>query len=231
MFVRFRETKTRLQLSLVENRRANGKVRHEHVASLGSVEMPPSVEARITFWTRLHERLGKLNNRVDATTQAKILGDVHARVPMVTPEEQQTLKLENAEADERFWMGLRGMHEAHVEDHKSLGAVTERAIASSKAGAAEASTKAAAAKERADRIRRGEDVPGGLGKPLTREDFDRILRKEGGDPEHCTRLADVCKELGFETVFNMIYARKDRAERAIIRSLHRLLISQDEEQD
>jgi hypothetical protein len=87
MFVRFRGTKTRLQLSLVENRRANGKVRHEHIASLGSVEMPPSVEARITFWTRLHDRLGKLGNRVDPTTQAKILGDVHMRIPMVTPEE------------------------------------------------------------------------------------------------------------------------------------------------
>ena len=47
---------------LVETRRIDGKVRHEHVASFGSVEVPPSVEDRITFWQRLHERLAKLSN-------------------------------------------------------------------------------------------------------------------------------------------------------------------------
>jgi hypothetical protein len=39
MFVRFRQTAQRLQASLVETRRIDGKVRHEHIAGLGSVEM------------------------------------------------------------------------------------------------------------------------------------------------------------------------------------------------
>jgi hypothetical protein len=47
MFTRFRQTRHRLQVSLVETRRLNGKVRHEHVASLGSIETPPSVPERI----------------------------------------------------------------------------------------------------------------------------------------------------------------------------------------
>jgi hypothetical protein len=34
MFVRYRQTQSRLQASLVETRRINGKVRHEHIASL-----------------------------------------------------------------------------------------------------------------------------------------------------------------------------------------------------
>jgi hypothetical protein len=80
--------------------------RHEHVAGLHSVEWPPSVEARIAFWQRLPERLAKLSNRVDAAMQGKVLGEVHARIPMVTLDAQQALKLENAEADERFWSGL-----------------------------------------------------------------------------------------------------------------------------
>jgi hypothetical protein len=50
MFVHFRETPYGLAMSLVETRRENGKVRHEHVASLGSIETPPSVVARIEFW-------------------------------------------------------------------------------------------------------------------------------------------------------------------------------------
>src|SRR5215208_4526979 len=100
MFVRFRQTKYRLQVSLVETRRVGGKVRHEHVAGLGSVELPLSVEGRLAFWQRLHQRLGRLSNRIGASAQAKILGDVHTRIPMVTADEQRALQLENAEADE-----------------------------------------------------------------------------------------------------------------------------------
>jgi hypothetical protein len=84
MFVRFRQSAQRLQLSLVETRREGGKVRHEHVASLGTAATPLTIAARVDFWTRLHQRLGRLSNRVDAAMQAKVLGAVHARVPMPT---------------------------------------------------------------------------------------------------------------------------------------------------
>src|SRR5262249_10052050 len=88
MFVHFRETPYGLAMSLVENRRENGRICHEHVASLGSIEMPPSVAARIEFWRGLHERLAQLSNRLDAETRGKVMGAGHARVPMATPEEQ-----------------------------------------------------------------------------------------------------------------------------------------------
>src|SRR5262245_12119423 len=89
MFVHFRETPYGLAMSLVENRRENGRICHEHVASLGSIETPPSVAARIEFWRGLHERLAQLSNRLDAETRGKVIVAVHARVPMVTPEEQR----------------------------------------------------------------------------------------------------------------------------------------------
>jgi hypothetical protein len=126
MFVRYRQTQSRLQASLVETRRINGKVRHEHIASLGSVGLPPSVEDRIAFWQRLHQRLANLSKRLDAAAQAKVLGDVHARIPMVTPDEQQALKLKNARADERFWSNLHGIHAGMVDDRKGLAATAER---------------------------------------------------------------------------------------------------------
>src|SRR5215831_16525806 len=75
MFVYFRETPYGLAMSLVETRRENSKVRHEHVASLGSIETPPSVAARIEFWRELHERLAQLSNRLDAETQGKLNHD------------------------------------------------------------------------------------------------------------------------------------------------------------
>jgi hypothetical protein len=62
MFVRFRQTEHRLQVSLAETCRVDGKVRHEHIASLGSIARSPSVADRMAFWSRLHERLAKLSN-------------------------------------------------------------------------------------------------------------------------------------------------------------------------
>ena len=70
MFVRFRQSANRLQLSLVESCRVGVKVRHEHVASLGAIGMSPSVADRVAFWGRLHERLAKLSNRVDPKAHA-----------------------------------------------------------------------------------------------------------------------------------------------------------------
>ena len=89
MFVHFRETPYGLAMSLMESRRENGKVRHEHLASLGSIETPLSVATRIEFWRRLHERLDQLSNRLDAEMRGKVMDAVHVRVPMVTPDEQR----------------------------------------------------------------------------------------------------------------------------------------------
>jgi len=68
MFVRFRQNTYRLQVSLVKTRRADGKVRHEHIASLGSIVMPMTVAGRIAFWRSLHERLARLSNLLTSSS-------------------------------------------------------------------------------------------------------------------------------------------------------------------
>jgi hypothetical protein len=103
MFVRFRPSLRRLQLSLVETRREGGKVRHEHVASLGAIPTPLTVAGRVEFWQRLHQRLGRLLNRLDGEMQTKILDAVHARVPMPTVDEIHALNLEEAKQHEMAW--------------------------------------------------------------------------------------------------------------------------------
>lgn len=80
MFTRFRETGRRLQVSLIETHRLEGRVRHTHVASLGSIAVAMSPADRATFWTKLHQRLAELSNRVIGETHAAILGAVHARM-------------------------------------------------------------------------------------------------------------------------------------------------------
>ena len=75
MFVHFRETPYGLAMSLVENRRENGRICHEHVASLGSIETTSGWPSSPTGLT---PRCG-----------ARSWWRCNARVPMVTPEEQR----------------------------------------------------------------------------------------------------------------------------------------------
>jgi hypothetical protein len=176
MFVRLRQQGRRLQASLMQTRRVSGKMRSEHIASLGSVDAELSVRQRLAFWAKLPERLARLANRVGPDDQAKIYGALHARIPMVTPDEQRTVQEENAEGDERFWEAMRDMGTASVEEHRALIARTETKIAEHAPKAAEAGERAQAAKNRLERIRRGENVPGGLGKPF---DVRAALKAEG----------------------------------------------------
>src|SRR5881394_3303493 len=107
MFVRFRQSRNRLQVSLVASRRVDGKVSVEHIAGLGTVDDPPSIRERLKFWARLPDRLDRLANRIGSEDRTKLLGAVHARVPMVTIAEQRALQLENAKADADFWERVR----------------------------------------------------------------------------------------------------------------------------
>jgi hypothetical protein len=174
MFVRFRQAKRRLQVSLVDTHRVDGKVCQEHVAGLGSIDIPPSVEARLTFWQGLHDRLEKLSDRIDAAMQRKILVDVYARIPLATIDEQHALRLQNAEANERFWQSMRDLCKNQVSGKKKqLAATIERSIVDG--GMEKAAAQSTVAKERIKRLRKGEDVFGGLGKPLVQEDLITVL--------------------------------------------------------
>lgn len=181
-------------MSLVETRRVDGKVRHEHIASLGSIARPPSVADRMAFWSHLHERLAKLSNRIDAAAQAKILGNIHARVAMVTADEQHDLKLQNAQADERLWSSLREINEGTIADHKQLIAHAEATVARGRAAALDAETNAMQARDRVERLKRGEDVPGGFAPP---PNIEQMLRRAGWtkrDMDHARLLASLPEE-------------------------------------
>jgi hypothetical protein len=166
MFVRFRRQARRLQVSLVQNRRVAGKVRAEHVGALGSVDADVSVRGRLAFWAKLPQRLAALGNRVGPDEHAKIYAALHARIPMVTPDEQRGVQEENASADERFWDMMQDMNAASAEGHKGLIASTGTKLKESERAAADAAEKRDAARERLAKLKRGESVAGGLGKKL-----------------------------------------------------------------
>jgi hypothetical protein len=225
MFVRFRQSRQRLQASLIETRRVGGKVLHEHIASLGSVDVPPSIRGRLTFWSAVHQRLTKLDNRVGPEAQAKILGSIHARIPMVTPDEQRALQLENAKVDEEVWSTFKEKSAEQIEGHKGLIQTAEKVIVTEQAAMIEADAKLAAAKDRIERIQRGETVAGGFDKV----DIAKTFKDAGwtaSDIKNAGSLATITEvggEAAFQAVLQEGMRRHKLADRAPTRTIARRL--------
>lgn len=207
MFVRFRETTRRLQVSLVETRRYDGKVHQEHVAGLGSVARPPSVADRIAFWERLHQRLSQLSNRIDGEAHAQIMGSVHARIPMVIPDEVRALQLEKAEAVERQWSALQVMAQERLAGHKELQVMIDREIAQDEIAIPDLNSNVTRARDRIARLKAGESVAG-IDKPLTPAEmgFSRAQIR------HMMHLAEI-GDAGFEEFLAEVRKRKQKVER------------------
>jgi hypothetical protein len=220
MFVRFREARQRLQVSLVETRRIGGRVRHDHVASLGSIRIPPLPADRLAFWTKLHQRLATLANRIDSEAHGAVLGAVHARIPMPTPDDQRAVQLENARGDASFWETLSDAQSAAIEDSKTLLAAMTRTIAEREAAAAKALDKARDAAERLARVERGEDASG-IGRPLTHKDMIAAMGWKPGDIRHAARLSEI-EELGaHDDLMADIMKRRGQVEKVAVRAVLR----------
>ena len=121
--------------------------------------------------------------------------------------------------------GLHGAQAATVEDHKGLAATTAAAIAQGEKAAAETAGNAKTARERIERIERGENVEGGLHKQWTREAFEAELIKSGftrEDLRHCVNVAELQKiigEAGFKEIIRNILDEAERTKRATVRRL------------
>lgn len=221
MFVRFRRQANRLQASLIETRRAGEKIVAEHIGALGSVDAAVSVRERLAFWSKIPARLAKLGNRVSHDEHPKLYAALHARIPMVTPEEQRAIQEENATDDERFWNALHDLNASDIEDQKQLIARAEAKIAAQKPLAVQAAEKAEAAKSRLEKIRRGEAVAGGLGKRL---DVDVMLKASGFSTRQMKRMQMMASltDEGFETVLARTKAAEE-IDKALNRELRRLV--------
>jgi hypothetical protein len=102
MFVRSRLQCHRLQLSIVDTNRVDGRVRSTHIAALGSVPSDMSVPGRAAFWGQAERRVDKLGNQLDKATREKLLGELRTKIPVPTKAEQQEAKREAAKARAEF---------------------------------------------------------------------------------------------------------------------------------
>jgi hypothetical protein len=86
MFVRFRKSRRRLKVYVVENARCDGKRVQLIVAYLGSIDERASA-ARVSFWEEADSKLKYLVNRIGGEAEAKRLRMVvGARIPLGPPQ-------------------------------------------------------------------------------------------------------------------------------------------------
>jgi hypothetical protein len=224
-FVRFRQQIHRLQASLIHNRRVDGKVQSQHIGTLGSVDTEVSVRARVAFWAQLPDRLDALSNRLSEDEHPKIIAALDHRIPIVTTEDIRSVQDESFEGDERFWGTLEDLNARDIENHKALIALAEAKIAATEQARAKAAEEAEAARSKRERLKRGESVRGGLGKPLGYDDMVAILKAAGFTPRDFRRLemAGSLTKAEFATWLEYIPAQLDAAERASDRELRRIV--------
>jgi hypothetical protein len=224
MFVRFRLQGNRLQASLAQSRRVGGKVQAEHVGALGSVDAGVSVRARLAFWAKLPQRLAALGNRLGGDEHPKVYAALHGRIPMVTAEEQRAVQEENFKDDERFWDAMRDLNAASVEEHKSLIASTEAKLKGHESAAADASEKLETAKDRLQRLSRGESVAGGLDKKFN---IQAAMKATGITPSMLRRmrLFNTLTETEFGSLLEpaQMKRRFDAMDKAIEREARRMI--------
>jgi hypothetical protein len=222
MHVRFRLQGNRLQASLVQGRRADGKVHAEHIGALGSVDAEVSVRSRVAFWAKIHDRLAALGNRIGADEHAKILGALHGRIPMVTPEDIRAVQDESFADDERFWDTMRDMNASHIEGHKALIAQAESRIAAMEPEVAKAAEKVEVARSNWEKLKRGEAVAGGLGKQQI--DVISVLKAAGWTPRDFrhARLQWSLSKAELETALANTHAA-EAADKAFDREARRLI--------
>ena len=221
MFVRFQHQGARLHVRLLQTKRISGKVQSEYIGALGSVDAAVSVRERLAFWAKLPERLARLGNRVSSDEHAAIYAALHARLPMVTPDEQRAIQEENAKDDERFWDTMQEMNVSSAEGHKLLAACAEAKRKEHDRVAADAAEKREIARERLAKLARGESVAGGLGKKL---DFNKQLRAAGFTArwiKQAQLLAGLTSQ-EFQTLLQRADTAK-AADRALDRELRRMI--------
>jgi hypothetical protein len=91
----------RLDVSLVETRRIAGKVRQEHIASLGSI-VGDTAQARQSFWVECEARLARLTNRIGPDLD-RLRQTIAARIPPLTEADRVAIDAEAWNRLEAMW--------------------------------------------------------------------------------------------------------------------------------
>lgn len=143
----------RLLVSLVENKRVDGKVRQEHIADLGAIDgywlsafyadIDPtilttlqhegwrraSVWQRHAFWQGVDDTLRRLGNCLDAEQLSQIRASIDARIPMLTSAELDAIPQWETEEKLQQWHLMHQGYAGLIKDAKKEMAYHEQRLA------------------------------------------------------------------------------------------------------
>jgi hypothetical protein len=108
------EKRHRLEVSIVETRREGGKVKQQHIASLGSIT-GNSLAARESFWLECEARLARLANRLGPETE-RLRQAIAARIPPLTDADRDAMDAAAWDGLEGFWDDLAKRKAYHSSD-------------------------------------------------------------------------------------------------------------------
>ena len=149
----------RLLVSVIENRRIDGKVCQEHIADLGSIEGhllpgfypdgPPaddrwhyaSLLTRREYWQKFDELMPRLANRVSAEAAAMINAAIEARIPRPTANDQRTLDLIEMKSAARSFEHFYRWAKDDIERHEQYRARIDQELAEARKRADELGTE------------------------------------------------------------------------------------------
>ena len=123
MFIRARQHRQRIQFSLADARHVDGSARSIHIAALGSVPSDMDVADRTQFWQQVHQRLKKLDNKLNKGARAKVLAQLAAKVPVPTPTERRKAEQDASAAAAELKQMLAILTKAGWTDHDTRQAV------------------------------------------------------------------------------------------------------------
>ena len=143
----------RLLVSLVENKRVDGKVQQEHIADLGAIDgywlsafyadIDPTIAAtlqhegwrrasvwqRHAFWQGVDDALHRLGDRLDAEQLSQIKASIDARIPMLTSTEHDAIPQWETEEKLQQWHRMHQGYADLIEDAKKDMAHHEERLA------------------------------------------------------------------------------------------------------
>jgi hypothetical protein len=118
------------------------------------------------------------------------------------------------------------LHDANAESRDGFKGMAAKAEASATALAklaASAAEAAAEARDKAERLRRSEDVAAGLGKPLTRADVRRITGMTESQLRECELFSLACgdDDTAFDEYLEDLMKRQKKVDKAAKRAFIR----------
>lgn len=182
------------------------------------MRLPLSLQTRLEIWGKLLSAAGSASKSTRQRRPGQSAGGGACTRPYGNRRRARALQLQAAEDEAKFREVMQESNEDMSLGHRVLAAAAERQSDETKEAAADAAKHVAAAKDRIDRLERGEDIGG-----TTKIDLRQLLRSIGIAGSELRHWGNVHRihELGVEQEYLDAIGPDQRRERRVARKILR----------